>query len=187
MRVLAGTAARGDAHALTTLLAAVAPAMFRAVRLVLGGAHPDAEDVVQQALIAFLQALPTFRGECHPAGFASRIAVHTALTHRRQCRQRQVCQGDLATLMLVEEQDVSANGNYELATDRMRFLRTLLDELPPEQAEIIALSAIVGHSLREIADATACPLNTVKSRLRLAKEALRRRLADEPWLDESAR
>jgi RNA polymerase sigma-70 factor (ECF subfamily) len=36
--------------------------------------------------------------------------------------------------------------------------------------------------MEEVAEATGVPLNTVRSRLRLAKEALRRRILEDPAL-----
>jgi RNA polymerase sigma-70 factor (ECF subfamily) len=38
--------------------------------------------------------------------------------------------------------------------------------------------------MQEVADATGAPVNTVRSRLRLAKEALRRRIEEDPALIE---
>ncbi len=43
----------------------------------------------------------------------------------------------------------------------------------------MALHVVLGYSLPEVAQSTAVPLNTVKSRLRLAKQALRRELEAE--------
>ena len=43
----------------------------------------------------------------------------------------------------------------------------------------MALHVVLGYSLPEVARSTAVPLNTVKSRLRLAKQALRRELEAE--------
>jgi len=66
----------------------------------------------------------------------------------------------------------------EIALYRRHFVRDLLLRLPQEQAEVLALHVILGHSLPEIGAATATPLATVKSRLRLAKEYLRKVLDD---------
>jgi RNA polymerase sigma-70 factor (ECF subfamily) len=68
------------------------------------------------------------------------------------------------------------------AAQRQAVLRRLLDDLAEEQAEALALRVVLGWSLDEISAATGAPLNTVRSRLRLAKEALRRRIADTPGL-----
>jgi RNA polymerase sigma-70 factor (ECF subfamily) len=73
----------------------------------------------------------------------------------------------------------------ELAASRRRAaFRNLLDDLPEEQAEALALRFMVGWSLAELAEATGAPLNTVRSRLRLGKEALRRRIEGDPALAE---
>jgi RNA polymerase sigma-70 factor (ECF subfamily) len=63
-------------------------------------------------------------------------------------------------------------------------LRTLLEELPEIQAETFALRVALGYSMQEVAAATGAPVNTVRSRLRLAREALRRRIEQDPSLSE---
>ena len=170
--------AASDPDAMAALLLAVAPAVVRAVRVVLGPRAVDLDDVKQQALLNVLRAVPSFRGECHPAGFASRIAVHTALTARRRARgQRQFFSDtvDVAEVEMTGPRRIDA----ELALYRRHFVRDLLLRLPEEQAEVLALHVILGHSLPEIAAATGTPLATVKSRLRLAKEYLRKVLDDQ--------
>ena len=48
------------------------------------------------------------------------------------------------------------------------------------------LRLALGHSVEEIASITKAPLNTVRSRLRLAKEALRTRIGNDPrWAELS--
>src|SRR5271167_4898968 len=79
MLVLARAAATGDGAATGQLLRALAPRLGRVVRAVLGGAHPDVDDAVQQSLIGLVQALPAFRGDCEPLGYATIIAVRTAV------------------------------------------------------------------------------------------------------------
>jgi RNA polymerase sigma factor (sigma-70 family) len=173
---LARHAAAGDLQATARLLRLVAPVVTRSVRLVLGQNRTDAEDLIQQTLLAFVQALPAFRGDCHPAGFASRIAVNLSLTARR--RQRELRLTFLDPSALIDRSPLwSAQAtDHELAIYRRRFLHDLLMRLPVEQAEVLSLHVIVGHSLSEIAAAMSTPVGTVKSRLRLAKESLRRYL-----------
>src|SRR5450432_1982472 len=83
---LALTAGAGDARAMARLLEMVAPRINRVVRVVLGSGHPETDDVTQLALIGFTQALTSFRGDCQPAHYASRIAVRTAVHARRRFR-----------------------------------------------------------------------------------------------------
>jgi RNA polymerase sigma-70 factor (ECF subfamily) len=58
----------------------------------------------------------------------------------------------------------------------------MLAELPAGQGETLALRVVLGSSIKEIAEATQVPVNTVRSRLRLAKEALRKRIEEDPTL-----
>src|SRR5437868_4462751 len=84
---LALAAARGDGGAAGSLLIHVGGSMLIVVRKVLGRSM-DVDDVVQDAVIGFIQGLPTFRGECSVLHFAKRIALLTALASRRRARQR---------------------------------------------------------------------------------------------------
>jgi RNA polymerase sigma factor (sigma-70 family) len=179
---LAHEAASGDLAATNQLLRLVSPAVTRAVRLVLGPKHADVDDVVQQSFIALVQGLPTFRGECHPAGYASRIAALTALGHRRRAR---LLTAKLRVLAMTGASDSAGRADdRDTAAQRRRLVRELLDRLPPDQAETVALHIVVGQSLEEVAAMTGCPVNTVKSRLRLAKTALRRYLDQDDALVE---
>jgi RNA polymerase sigma-70 factor (ECF subfamily) len=178
---LAQAAAAGDVSATRALLELVAPRVMRAVRAVMGPVHPEVEDAIQLALIGFIQALPAFRGECPPVQFAARIAVRTAAAMRRRTAARRMLHDPSVDLESLE-----ASSSSELdATRRREALRCLLDDLPEEQAEALALRIILGWSLKEIAAATETPINTVRSRMRLAKEALRKRIAADPALAEA--
>lgn len=176
---LARRAAGGDAVATRALVESVAPRVVRATRAVMGGGHPDVEDAVQLSLIGFIQALPSFRGECNPALFAARIAVRTAGAVRRRSKARHAGRDPSVDIDTIEGDRVDM-----AATRRRAVVRALLDELPEEQSEALALRFMLGWSLLEIAETSGAPLNTVRSRLRLAKEALRRRVQAEPALAE---
>jgi DNA-directed RNA polymerase specialized sigma24 family protein len=73
---------------------------------------------------------------------------------------------------------------HHLARRRHALLHGLLDSLPEAQAETLALRIVLGFSLEETAAPTAVPLNTVRSRVRLAREALRARIEADPALLE---
>ena len=70
------------------------------------------------------------------------------------------------------------------STPSARLLRELLEDLPEEQAEALTLRVVMGWSLEEVARASGAPVNTVRSRVRLAKEALRARIEARPALAE---
>jgi RNA polymerase sigma-70 factor (ECF subfamily) len=180
---LARQAATGDAAATSRLLRSLASRVVRVVRAVLGGGHPDVDDVAQQALIGFIQALPAFRGDCDPARYATTIAVRTAIGARRRVRIERSRRDADADADAVPCSSMSPG--EEMASQRRKeLLRELLAELPSEQAEALAMRVVLGWSLEEIAEQSGAPLNTVRSRLRLAKESLRRRIESQPGLAE---
>ncbi|MGC4091948.1 MAG: sigma-70 family RNA polymerase sigma factor [Polyangiaceae bacterium] len=180
---LARRAAAGDLPAAQALLGLLWPAISRVVAGVMGASHPDVDDAIQQTLIAVVRALPAFRGECHPAGFACRIAARTASRARRRTRQAQALRDDFARLAALAP-EVESPGEVAQGERRRQIWRELLDDLPEEQAETLVLRVLMGWSLEEVARATSVPLNTVRSRVRLAKEALRKRLESAPGLAE---
>jgi len=47
------------------------------------------------------------------------------------------------------------------------------------------MRVVLGWSIKEIATHSGAPLNTVRSRLRLAKEALKSRIEEDPGLVEA--
>jgi RNA polymerase sigma-70 factor (ECF subfamily) len=176
---LAAALRAGDRGAAAELVRALAPSMLGAARSVLGATHPDVEDALQEALVGLLEALPSFRGECGIKHFGCRIAARSALDARRRRWRSQRREQSFG-----EEQATRTASPDELAHRRRALLRRLVDELPEAQAETLVLRVLLGMSLQEVAEATSAPLNTVRSRLRLAKEALGRRIDRDPILCE---
>lgn len=168
-------AARGDAEATRTLLRIVGPRVLAAVRRVLGFGplSADAEDVTQETLLAVVRALPTLRDPERVLPFATRAAVRNALRHRRR---RAIAPDSVA----FDEKDAPtwAEGPDATLVARRRsmLLLSLLDELPDAQSEAVALRVCLGHSLEEAAEIMQCPVNTVRSRVRLGRTALAAKL-----------
>jgi RNA polymerase sigma-70 factor (ECF subfamily) len=176
-------AVSGDRRAIRTLLAAVTPSVLRTVRRVLGAQHPDVDDVAQESAFAFMEALAGHRGECTVLHFACRVAVLTAMNARRRdlTQKRVRARDDRVSVETVESAMPGPDAKL-LARDRAEAVRQLLDALPIEQAEALAMHCVLGYTVREIAEASSAPIETVRSRLRLAKQALRERAADDAEL-----
>jgi RNA polymerase sigma factor (sigma-70 family) len=180
---LARRATSGEAAAMRQLLRALATPLLGAVRAIAGRDAPDVEDIGQETMVAFVQALPAFRGECSVVHYASRIAVRTAMA----ARKRRLIRQNRAEAIGSEAGDdnYAASASEDAwAVRRRDLLRALLDELPEAQADTFALRIALGYSMQEVADATGAPVNTVRSRLRLAKEALRHRIEKDPAFAE---
>ena len=166
----------------------VAPVVLRVVRQVLGGAHPDTEDVVQEALVGILDALPRFRGECSALHFVRRVGLLTAMNARRRFRLRQ----QIAPMVEPPPADSFPGGGRSPAEDvdaerRRALFLSLLDELPQAQAEALGMHCLLGYTVAETAAAAGAPINTVRGRIVTAKAALRARLAADPVVREIVR
>jgi RNA polymerase sigma-70 factor (ECF subfamily) len=176
----------GDRAALRTFLAQVVPHLLRVARRVLGPQHPDLEDVAYEAAYAVVEGLPTFRGEGTLLHFACRVAVLTAMNVRRRdaahkrARVSSGCDPDSIEALERDPEEQAALG--VLAP----IVRELLDTLPEPLAEALALHNMLGYTVQEVAEQTGAPLETVRSRLRLAKQALRKRALGHPRLREVA-
>ncbi len=184
---VARAAGRGDGDAASTLVAELGGGMLRVVRKVMGHQHPDVDDVTQDAVLALLGSLETFRGACSVEHFARRIALLTALGARRRAKVRQreaEAEGGAIDDLPGDELSPLAT---TVASRRRVLVRQLLDDLPEVIAEALALHFILDHTVEEIAAASAVPANTVWSRLRLGKQALRRKLAGDAHLSEMLR
>ena len=184
LAVLGRAACAGDEAALERLLRALAPDILRVIRSVLGPECPDLEDLVQECLLGFMRSLGQFRYESSVSTFALTIAFRHALAAKR--RQRDVVRWIDAFRRMQEPLNTNAaTPARDLEIDRQRaVVAELLRTIPTAQAETLGLRAVVGLSIEEIAQATAVPPNTVRSRLRLAKESLRRSIEADPDLRE---
>lgn len=177
---LLSAARAGDARATRRLLQALGPRLLRVVRGVLGAGHPDVEDVLQDATLLVLRALEAFRGDGELEGYAVRITLRAAIAARKKYRARPAATepdpADAADATVTDE---------SLARRRRAILRELLERLPEAQAEALVMRVILGYSLDECARVAGVPENTVRSRVRLAREALKSAIESDPVLLDS--
>jgi RNA polymerase sigma-70 factor (ECF subfamily) len=181
---LARKAGARDRDAMRRLIVAVGPAMLRVIRTVVGAHTADAEDVLQDASEGLLAAIGTFRGQCTVLHFACRVAVFSALASRRRFTFRAARIAEDADIEQWPAEGGVSPAELVIAARRREALELLLDELPPPQAEVMILHCALDFSVDEIAAAVGRPVETVRSRLRLAKRALRERIGGSAELAE---
>lgn len=163
----------GDPSALRAFLTTAAPLVRRICRGVMGRDNPDLEDAIQDCLIDVARALPHFRFEGSPSHYVTKIALRRAIANRQRARAR------VRQHSSIESSALPSPGFDSAQDGRADLLRKLLDALNETQAKALLLHVMLGHSTDEIASITGVSVNTVKTRLRLAKEQLRR------WLQRS--
>ena len=163
-------AAAGDRAAAQALCREILPRVRNLVRyLVRGDSHVD--DAAQEALIAILRGLPTYRGDGAFHSWVDRIVARTTFATLRRLRGRP------EELAVPEEGEVEPVGeSYVLR----RQMAAHLDALPAEQREVLVLHFAIDMTVPEIAELTGAPFETVRSRIRLGKASLRDVLGGAP-------
>jgi RNA polymerase sigma-70 factor (ECF subfamily) len=182
---LAEAALGGEPRAVRTFVIAIGPALMWVARRMLGRDHPEVEDLVQEAAVNVLDALPRYRGQCSVLHFARRVAVLTAMNARR--REAATKRPRLEAVSRSVEQLPTTDPGPEEAIARQtatQGVRELLATLPEPQAEALAMHCVLGFTTTEMANAAGVSVETIRSRLRLAKQALRKRMRGDPTLQE---
>jgi|tagenome__1003787_1003787.scaffolds.fasta_scaffold20092683_2 RNA polymerase sigma-70 factor (ECF subfamily) len=174
---LAREALGPDPEAVRRFLLAISPAIGRACRGVMGARHTDLEDTVQDCFIDVTRGLPSYRFQGNLLGFVTKIAVRRALASRRRSVAR------VRHLQLLDDlHDELPVADANLGEiERAEVMRDLIRRVRPIQAETLVMRVVLGFSVEEIAAATEVSVNTVKTRLRLGKKALRQLLTWHAW------
>src|SRR3954471_14261176 len=174
---LAREALGPDPEAIRRLLLAIAPAIGRACRGVMGARHTDLEDTIQECFVDVTRGLPSYRFEGSLLGFITKIAVRRALASRRRSVARLQ---HLQLLDSLHDELPAADANVG-EMEQAEVMRDLIRRVRPIQAETLVMRVVLGFTVEEIALATEVSVNTVKTRLRLGKKALRQLLTWHAW------
>lgn len=186
---LVRAAAAGDATAMEQLLIRAQEVAFRFSLLVCGHA-PDAEDVMQDALMRTYRRVGTIKD---PAAFRTwlfRIVRNACLMKRRkrvdeparvESLDDPLRSGHADGIPTPRDVATGGKGPEELALNAWlgRRLRRALAALPPAYRMIVLLREMEGLSTREVADVTGMTEVNVKTRLHRARVMLREALGSE--------
>lgn len=125
------------------------------------------DDAVQEVFVAAYRRLPTYDGRGPLRAWLFGIAVNVVKMARRgeqRHRRRLEAVG-------TEPSDPGDLGQRQAAVD---LLDRLLEQLDDDQRMVVILVEIEGLSPREVADGLGISVNTVYSRVRLARAHLQR-------------
>jgi RNA polymerase sigma-70 factor (ECF subfamily) len=160
-------AAAGDADAFGELVEELWAPLVGLARAVLAG-DPEAEDVVQEALVVAWRRLPALRDPARFPAWVRRIVVRRCLGHLRRRRLQPI------PLELSAGEDRRAQRpaatNFASASEAAIDVSRLLAALPPRQRAVLYLTAVEGRTDREIAAMLGILPPTVRvHRLRAAR------------------
>ena len=173
---MAGDQAQSITLATADLAAFVADHYDRLLRLarLICGNGGDAGDAVQIALEHAWRRRDALRDDQRLRSWLDRIVVREAIrvARGRRTRLARFLSRD-GEVQWAEPADTSFERLPELTGLRQAFRR-----LPAEQRAVVALHLYLGYPVDQTARLVGAPLETVRSRLRLARERLRRELEE---------
>ncbi|MBL9003166.1 MAG: RNA polymerase sigma factor [Myxococcales bacterium] len=163
----------GDRHTASVLLLELLPRIRNLIRYLIRG-DQAVDDIAQEAMIAVLRGLPSYRGEGSLRAYSDRIVARVALSWARRDRRQKDRERESA---VQQEPSASIESPEQYLLRRQAVAR--LDRLPYEQRHALVLHHVVGLSVPEVAQQLSVPIETVRSRLRLAQNKLRQ-IEQEP-------
>jgi RNA polymerase sigma-70 factor, ECF subfamily len=130
----------------------------------------EAEDVMQEVLMQVWRGAPSFIvGRGSLGGWLVVVARNRAIDVLR----RRHPSDPVDEVVLPSSVDLASEAERNTLMEK---LRTIMQELPPEQQKSVQLAFFEGLTHSEIAEKTGDPLGTVKTRIRLALISLRKAL-----------
>ncbi|WP_244930782.1 SigE family RNA polymerase sigma factor [Nocardioides sp. W7] len=157
----------GRAGSYEEFVAARSATLFRTAYLLTGN-RPDAEDLLQVALVKVYAGWSRVSRAASPEAYARRTLVNAFLSSRRPAR--------FTRERLVHTLPDAVT--HDADPDDRLVLWPLVDALPPRQRAVVVLRYYEGLSEREIADELRIAPGTVKSTCAAALRSLRQTMGE---------
>jgi len=167
-RLLVVRAQAGDETAFAELVERYSPRLRYFLRKLLASAD-GAEDALQDVWLDVFRHLPRLADPQALVAWLYRIARDRAFGRLRKARR---AEQPLDESQVVDE----AADEDDFSPEDAARIHAALDELPPEQREVLVLRFLEEMSYEQIARVVGCQLGTVRSRIHYGKQALRRAL-----------
>lgn len=166
---------QGNRDAFTVLTRRYEDRLFNTVFQVVGNVE-DAQDVVQETFINAYQSLHNFKGDAQFYTWLYRIAMNTAISHKR--KQKGTLSLDSgrngeAGLEPPDRSEYNRPGHAMEQAEQGRGIQKALNSLSPEHKIVLVLKEIEDLKYEQIAEILQLPIGTVRSRLHRARIELR--------------
>jgi RNA polymerase sigma-70 factor, ECF subfamily len=143
------------------------PYIWRSVQR-LGVPASLVDDVVQEVFIVVHRRLGSFEARSTVKTWLYAIALRVARVHRARHRR---AEGEALALDRTRAPDATRPDERASNAEAARLVQAILDRLDDDQREVFVLAELEELSIPEIARALDVKVNTVYSRLRLARAA----------------
>lgn len=135
------------------------------------------EEVLQEVLAQALAGARRLRDPTKVCPWLYRIAVVSALQHRRRRGRRRKLLQSYAEHAAPESSSEPDPLDWLLAREQRQLVRQALERLSPRDAEILLLKYTEDWSYRQLAEHLGVSTSAVEARLHRAREKMRQALA----------
>lgn len=165
----------GNAQALEVFYRRYFTRLYRFVYYQVGGSHEDAQDVLQDALIAALKSLQSYRGDSSLYSWLCGVAWNKAADfRRREFRMAQVEQKTIQDYREARETDASPMpDNVLLRQENKERIQQTLQALPDHYRQVLVLKYAEGLPVEDIAHIMRRTFKSTESLLTRARSAFR--------------
>jgi RNA polymerase sigma-70 factor (ECF subfamily) len=129
----------------------------------------DAEDLFQEIMANVWNSLPSFRGEAQIGTWVYRIAINTALVHRKKWKRGEELT-DIADTRPCAQEDLERR-------ERLSLLYRAIASLAAQDRLIVTL-LLEGLSYKEMAEITGLTVNHVGVKISRIKQALEQNMLE---------
>lgn len=165
----------GDETALQTFYQRYFTRLYRFVYYQVGGSHDDAQDVLQDALVAALKSLHSYRGDSTLYSWLCGVAWNKAADfRRREYRMAQVEQRSIKEVRESIEVDGPPSPDMALLHQESRErINETLQSLPEHYRQVLVLKYAEGLPVADIAEIMHRTFKSTESLLTRARSAFR--------------
>lgn len=160
-------AAGGDLEAFEFIYRATSGFVYNVAFRVVNN-RQDAEEVTQEVFLTVYNKLNSFRFQSSLKTWIYRVTANAAINYAKRVSKDHKHM-ELDEQITAGPQEANDNISKE---HNEKVVTALLDSLNPDQRACVVLRSIEGLSYQEIADALGININTVRSRLKRARETL---------------
>ena len=133
----------------------------------------DAADLTQDALIRFIRAIGSYRGETKLSTWLYRLVVNLGIDRMRRRGAPQIRLDDEGVdVDVVSDDPIDDVAAVAERAEEAQIVRAAVAKLPDAQRLALTLHYFEDQRYEDIAEVMGVPLNTVKSHIRRGKERL---------------
>ena len=131
----------------------------------------DAEEVTQDVFVQIFKNLKNFKFKSSFKTWVYRVTFNTAINKYRQAQREKNHKQEYETIA-INESSYKKSAEFIDQENAEKTINHLLSKLNPDEKASILLREIEGLSYKEIAEVLKLNINTVRSRLKRARESM---------------